>query len=208
MYIWSKSFQKAFADNFLFSAQKVSSLTLAMQLYRTRHEIFQLSSCQYSSFWYQKSFSFMMHQGVHVQFTSKVLLSDFEHNFFILKLHCLMLLLDLITSKHTFFREELSRHRNSISMQICLGLCKPCGRNFLRWNFLLVTSYQSLVASYQSLFTSYQSPLVASHQSLVTSHQLLQFLVNSYQSTSQQLLVTGQQKTSYQLEVTSYQYLA
>ena len=70
--------------------QKFLAVKHSEHLYRVRHEIFQLCQCLYT-----------MIQTVFLWYK---VLSVFKHNVFILKFHGFMFLLDLITSKFSFFR--------------------------------------------------------------------------------------------------------
>ena len=74
---------------------------LTVQVYRARQNISTLSIIVYyktNSFFSDKFFTYAL-SGLFCS-----LIKVFEHNFFILKFHCFMLLLSFITSKYSFFR--------------------------------------------------------------------------------------------------------
>ena len=105
VYGYVKPFLKLFGDNFLFPAQSISCVSSATLLCKTKYFdyvsvsteytvancIIQIAFCQ-RSLW-------LLVCWVHYQ-DLKCLA---EHNFFTLKFHCFMLLLNSITFNYTFF---------------------------------------------------------------------------------------------------------
>ena len=71
------------------------------------------------------------HSWCTVQFTVKVLLSAFEHSFFLLKFHCFICCFLIGLLPNIAYLEGLSRHGNSISRKICLRLGQFLGKHFV-----------------------------------------------------------------------------